>query len=139
MSVRAPSSTMDREPEASRIYHPWHLWEDYAHNFYGGVKDWKKDETLALYADLLRDLPRFESALQTVIREWRHSNEHNLSNAGLNRVAYLGQCACALLYGVPHKESRGGYQLLTDAEKAAADAMAQKYLDLWLSEHPQCR
>ncbi len=136
MTVRAQTSTMNKEPELNRIYHPWHLWEDYQHNFYGGVvKDWKRDDTMQMYADMLRDLPRFEAALQVIIRDWKYSNEHNLSHSGMNRVAYLGQCACALLYNAPSKECRGGYQLLTETEKQAADAVAQKYLDIWLSNN----
>lgn len=115
-----------------RIYHPWHKWEDYRSNFYGGVSEYPKDNTLQLYASLLRDLPKFEDALKVVISEWKHACEHNLSNEAMNRVAYLGQASCALVYKVPHSVSMGGYNLLTDEEKAAADAMAQKYLDLWI-------
>lgn len=117
-----------------RIYHPWDRWEDYRNNFYGGVTDdYPKDKTLEVYASLLRDLPRFEAALQIIIRDWRYSCEHNLSNEAMNRVAYLGQASCALVYKVPHSVCMGGYNLLSENEKAAADAMAQKYLDIWLS------
>lgn len=116
----------------SRIFHPWDKWEDYRHNFYGGVSDYQKDNTLQLYASLLIDLTRFEAALQTIITEWKYSCEHNLSNEAMNRVAYLGQASCALVYKVPHNVCMGGYNLLTDEQKAAADAMAQKYLDLWI-------
>jgi hypothetical protein len=46
-----------------RIYHPWDKWEDYKYNFYGGAKDdYPRDNTLKLYAALLRDLPAFEKA-----------------------------------------------------------------------------
>lgn len=117
-----------------RIFHPWDKWEDYQYNFYGGATDeWQRDKTMELYAGLLRDLPRFEAALKTIISEWKHACEHNLSNESMNRVAYLGQASCALVYKVPHTNSMGGYNLLTDEEKAAADAMAQKYLDIWLA------
>lgn len=119
-----------------RIYHSWEKWEDFSHNFYGGVTyEFQKDDTLTLYAGLLKDLPKFESALQTIISKWKHSCEHNLTNKAMNRVAYLGQAACALVYNVPSDVCRGGYNLLTDEEKAAADAMAQKYLDLWMEQH----
>lgn len=121
-----------------RIYHPWHVWEDYKHNFYGGVTDdFQRDNTLKLYADLLRDLPRFENALKIITSEWKYSCEHNLTHVGLNRVAYLGQASCALVYKVPHHLSMSGYNLLTEQEKASADGMAQKYLDLWLSSQKE--
>lgn len=130
----------EKTQEIKRLWEPWELWEDYKHNFYGGVvEDWQRDNTMQMYADMLRDLSRFEAALQVITREWVHSNRHNLTNVGLNRVAYLGQCACALLYKAPHKECRGGYQLLSEEEKSAADAMAQKYLDKWLAENAEAR
>jgi hypothetical protein len=119
-----------------RIYHPWDKWEDYKHNFYGGVRDdYPRDNTLKLYADFLRNLPAFEAALKTITSEWKYSCEHNLTNISMNRIAYLGQASCALTYGVPHSLSMGGYNLLTDEEKIAADAMAQKYLSIWEAGH----
>ncbi len=118
----------------TRIFHPYDKWEDYKHGFYGGM-DYPKDGTLELYASLLKDLPRFEAALQTIISEWKYSCEHNLTHEGMNRIAYLGQAACALVYNVPHNVCMGGYNLLSSEEQQAADVMAQKYLDLWIKEY----
>lgn len=115
-----------------RLFHPWDKWEDYAHNFYGGVKEYKKDNTLETYASLLQDIPRFEAALKIIIRDWKYSCEHNLTNESMNRIAYLGQASCALVYNVPHSVCMGGYNLLSDEEKKAADGMAEKYLKIWL-------
>lgn len=119
----------------NRIFHPWDKWEDYRHNFYGGVHDYDKDDTLNLYAGLLRDTKKFEAALQVIIRDWPYSCEHNLTNESMNRIAYLGQASCALIYNVPHNISMGGYNLLTPDEQKSADAMAKKYLDLWIERH----
>jgi hypothetical protein len=118
-----------------RIFHPWNLWEDYRHNFYGGSSGLKKEETILLYRDFLADLDMFELALQTIIEEWPYSCEHNLTNTSLNRVAYMGQAACALVFKVPSSMSSSGYNLLTDEQKISADAMAQKYIDLWATKH----
>jgi hypothetical protein len=112
-----------KKQSEGRIYHPWDKWEDYKHNFYGGI------------AALLRDLPAFESALKTIISEWKYSCEHNLTNESMNRIAYLGQASFALLYNVPHNVSMGGYNLLTPEEQKSADNMAEKYLNIWLEAH----
>lgn len=117
-----------------RIFHPWDKWEDYKHGFYGGMP-YLQDKTLELYASLLRDLPKFEAALKVITSEWKYSCEHNLTNESMNRVAYLGQAACALLYNVPNNASMGGYNLLTLEEQKAADVMAQKYLNIWLERY----
>lgn len=97
--------------------------------------DYEKDDTLALYASLLKDLPAFESALQEITTNWTYSCEHNLTNEGMNRIAWLGQASCALIFNVPSSVCMGGYNLLTPDEQKAADAMAEKYLNIWLEAH----
>lgn len=124
-----------KKQSEDRVYHPWSKWEDYQHNFYGGVMEYQKDNSLQTYANMLKDLPKFEAALQVIIRDWPYSCEHNLTNDAMNRIAYLGQAACALLYNVPHNVSMGGYNLLTPEEQKAADKMAKKYLDMWSEKH----
>lgn len=124
-----------KKQSSFRIYHPWDKWEDYRCNFYGGALDYDKKAPLTKYADLLRNLNLFEHALARIMIEWPYALEHNLTNESMNRIAYLGQAACALLYNVPHNVSMGGYNLLTREEQIAADSMAQKYLTLWLEKH----
>lgn len=119
----------------NRIYHPYDKWECYRHNFFGGMMNYVKDDSLTMYASLLKDLKKFEHALSIIIRDWPMSCEHNLTNEGLNRIAWLGQASCALVYQVPAEVSRGGYNLLTPEEQQAADAMAKKYLDIWLEKY----
>lgn len=122
-----------------RVFHSWDKWECYRSNFFGGQMQYQKDETLTLYAGLLRDTKKFEAALQVIIRDWKYSCEHNLSNESMNRIAWLGQASCALLYQVPNSISMGGYNLLSLEEQKAADAMAQKYLDLWLEGYERSK
>lgn len=114
-----------------RIYHPWDKWEDYRFNFYGPKKA-KSKSVLDDYAMLLRDIPLFAATLDRIIKEWRFSCEHNLTNESMNRIAYLGQAACAFLFEIPSHESMGGYNLLTEYEKHAADSVALYYLNMWL-------
>lgn len=118
-----------------RIYHPWDKWEDFRHNFYGGILELKQEAGPEEYANFLRDLSKFEAALIKITTEWKYACEHNLTNESMNRIAYLGQASFALMFGVPGKESCSSFNLLTLEEQAAANAMAQKYLDLWLAKH----
>ena len=114
-----------------RIFHPYDTWEDYKAGFYGG-QDYPTKNTVRLCAEVLADLYTFEKALKMITTEWKHSCEHNLSNENMNRIAYLGQAACALLLKVPNNVSMGAYSTLTIEQQQAADALAQKYLDKWL-------
>jgi hypothetical protein len=122
-----------------RIYHTWDKWECFPAGFYGkrppgGMTTTEAEE---FYRDFLIDLSLFESALKRVISEWRCSCEHYLTNPNMNRIAWLGQASVCIHNGIPAC-FRGGYNLLTEEQKGAADAMALKYMNVWFKRngHP---
>lgn len=119
-----------------RIYHTWEKWECYPAGFYNDdpPKGMTSQEATEAYMYFLRDLPRFERALIRVLDEWPRSCEHSLSNERMNRIAWLGQASMCVEAGVPAC-FRGGFNLLSKDEQAAADAMALKYLNIWLEAH----
>lgn len=116
----------------NRIYHTWDKWECYPAGFYedqpSGMTQKEGEE---VYRSFLADLPEFEKALAGLTAEWKHSCEHYLTNEKMNRIAWLGQAAMAYAKGIPAC-CRGGFNKLTKAQQEAADAMALKYLNLWL-------
>ncbi len=128
VSVRT-SNTSD----PARIFHPYEKWECYAAGFYAtGWPGRSKDECEVIYASFLRDDDAFRKALDGVIEEWVHSCEHYLTNAAMNRIAYLGQAAAAYAHGLPSVYC-GGFQLLSEPEKDRANATALEYLNRWLT------
>jgi|SRR5690625_402323 len=117
-----------------RIYHTWDQWECYPAGFYepkppsGMTADAARIE----FAAFLRDIPRFEAAMQGVLRDWINSCEHYLSNERMNRIAWLGQAACCYDTGIS-SEFRSGYNRLTDEERRDADKAALDVLNQWLT------
>jgi hypothetical protein len=85
-----------------------------------------------MYADFLRDIPRFQKAMDGVLADWPNSTEHNLSNERMNRIAWLGQAAMCWDTGVPAAFCNG-YMLLTEEEKERANLAALEYLNKWLA------
>ena len=118
----------------TRIFHTFDAWECYPAGFY---ENRPKDSPLTdnqcreQYAIFLRDVAKFQAAMDGVIRDWPNSTEHYLSNERMNRIAWLGQAAMCYATGIPARYS-GGYQLLTEAEKLAANTAALSYLNKWL-------
>ena len=115
-----------------RIYHTWDKWECYPAGFYennapNGLED---ADCERMYKELLSDQQAFGNALAHVITEWRNSCEHYLTNERMNRIAWLGQAALTYVHGIPSRY-RGGYNLLSDEQKAAADNTALEYLNRW--------
>lgn len=115
-----------------RIWHPWWLWECYAAGFYDTTCDVAPDDARRRYAAFLGDSSRFEAALERVLAEWPHSCEHFLSNASMNRIAWLGQAAACIAIGLPACY-RAGFKLLTDAQQAAANDTARRALARWVA------
>lgn len=119
--------------DGERIYHTWDKWECYRAGFYAErpPNGMTQEEGEELYREFLSDPSRFEAALKIVTTEWPHSCEHYLTNDRMNRIAWLGQASVAQALGLPSL-CRGGYHRLTDEQKQAADALALKYLNIWL-------
>lgn len=117
-----------------RIYYTWDKWECYPAGFFEDKppKGMTTEECLDAYAVFLRDLPKFAAGMEKVFREWPNSCEHNLTNDKMNRIAWLGQSAMCAMTGIP-AYFKGGYNRLTKDEQAAADALALKYLNQWLT------
>lgn len=115
-----------------RIYHTWDKWECYPSGFYeNSMENMSKEECEEVYKDLLSDAKAFEKALKRVIKEWKYSCEHYLTNEKMNRIAWLGQASLCITHGIP-SVYRSGYFLLTKDEQKEADILALKYLNKWL-------
>lgn len=124
------------DQENGRIFHEWQEWECYPAGFYSDKPPMGMtvDDCQASYRDFLADIPRFERALGRVISEWKNSCEHYLTNEKMNRIAWLGQSSMCLETGIPSRFC-GGYNLLSDDQKRAADEKALEYLNIWLERN----
>ena len=119
--------------ETKRIYHTWEKWECYRHGFYDEKpQGMTQDEGEEKYRAFLADLNQFEAALQVVTETWTHSCEHYLTNDRMNRIAWLGQASVAQALRIPSC-CRGGFNRLTEDQQRAADDLALRYLNRWLS------
>ena len=117
-----------------RIYHKWDKWECYPAGFYEKKfhdDSMSEDDCKQMYATFLRNIPLFELTMECVLASWKNSAEHYLSNESMNRIAWLGQAAMCYLHRMPATYC-GGFNLLNDDEKLAANLAALKYLNKWL-------
>lgn len=116
-----------------RMYYPWTKWECFQAGFFtpaqsaDALRRWREQ-----YRELLSDLKRFRAAMDRVVSEWPHSAAHNLTNEGMNRVAWLGQSSCCIEFGACAEQTRSAFNLLTQKEQDAANAEAGRALDEWL-------
>jgi ParB-like chromosome segregation protein Spo0J len=118
--------------DPGRIFHTHDKWECYAAGFYAPTKPGlSRAQGEEIYRVFFSDLQRFRDALEHVISEWKHSCEHYLTNAAMNRIAWLGQASVCYATGVP-ASYRSGFSLLTEEQQTAANELALEYLNRWL-------
>jgi hypothetical protein len=127
---------MCKPRKLERIFHTWDQWECYPAGFYDEKppKGMTTDECELAYRDFLSDLDTFGKGMDGVLSDWIKSCEHYLTNENMNRIAWLGQSAMCYATGIPSRY-RGGYNLLSDEQKADADGLALIYLNKWLSDN----
>ena len=118
-----------------RIFHTYDKWECFAAGFFNtSVEGMKKDQAEQKFADFLKDINKFEEALNYIVHNWKYSCEQNLTNIAFNRIAWLGQASVCYAVGIP-AVYRAGWFLLNEYEQLRADNMALKYLNIWLKNN----
>lgn len=120
--------------DPSRIFHTYDKWECHRAGFYASRKEgMTKQECEEFYAAFLSDIPRFEKALEGVTTNWIHSCEHYLTNAAMNRIAWLGQASVCYESGIPSCFC-AGFNLLSEQQQLEANNAALKWLNIWLQQ-----
>lgn len=119
--------------DENRIFHTYDKWECHKAGFYVGhpPEGMTKAQCEEEYRKFLADTDRFSIGLEHVITEWKHSCEHYLTNAAMNRIAWLGQAAMCRETGIPAM-FRSGFFLLSETDQQKANEIALLYLNKWL-------
>ena len=121
--------------DPKRIFHTHDKWECYKAGFYNSsFPGMTKDECEEAYAEFLKNDKLFRKSLGKVIRKWKYSCEHYLTNSSMNRIAWLGQASVCIELGIP-SDFRAGFHLLTDKEQEKANKIALEYLNKWLKKN----
>ena len=115
--------------DIERIYHPYWQWEEADSNMWGTVDDKKKYLDAAI--EFTGDAELYGSWMVKVVRKWKYSCEHNLSNKTQNRQAWIGHAACALAMGCPENIIRSAWSYFSKEQQDEANAQADEAIQLW--------
>jgi hypothetical protein len=120
-------------PELPPIFHPYTQWEDWGAGMYGFPKD-LKSETSAARA-LLCDPVLLEAGMTEATVAYPSAAEHQLSDYTQNRRSWLGQAACHVSAHATAIATRAAWGQLTDDDRAAANACADRVIASWELDH----
>lgn len=116
-----------------RIFHHYSKWEDFHAGMYEESKDGRA-ERVAAAAKILGTPNICREAMEKVIAEWKIATEYNLSNAGINRKAWLGQAACSCYGGIHEDETREAWGIMTEPQRIEANRIAASIIKAWLRD-----
>ena len=114
-----------------QIFHHYELWEDYKYGFYNNISGNDKEIKLKQVVEMFNSEKTTREMMFKVINEWEYSCEHNLTNEGMNKIAYIGQAACALYKNIPNTITMQGWHLLTDKVRERSNQIAEEALKYW--------
>lgn len=121
--------------DEKRIFHTYDKWECFKAGFYKDTHPTlSKEECENVYKEFFVNEKEFRKALDYVIKNWKNSCEHYLTNDSMNRIAWLGQAACCYAKGIP-AAFRAGFHLLTEKQQLKANNIALEYLNKWLVKY----
>lgn len=116
-----------------RIFHHYKKWEDYHAGMYDESKDGRA-ERVQKAAEILGTPDICRKAMEKVVAEWEKATEYNLSNAEINRKAWLGQAACCCYAGIHEDETREAWGIMTEAQRIEANRIAAEIIKKWVDE-----
>lgn len=111
-----------------RIHHRYENWECYKNGFFKNVSGQEKTEKIKKVIELFSDAKKTRIFMNKVIDEWIKSCEHNLSNLGLNRIAWLGQSACCIYAKIPYKITMESWRLVDEKHRIIACNIADELI-----------
>lgn len=114
-----------------RVYHPYHLWEDYLAGMWRKVDSSEEKIFLEKAIAFTGDHLLYGSWMMKVIEQWPITCEHNLTDPTQNRRAWIGHCAAALGINCPEYITRLAWGFLNQGQQDRANADADKAIEAW--------
>lgn len=118
-----------------RIHHPYWLWEDWKAGMWRHLAAQERPSALHAAVNFTGDALLYGGFMARVANEWPIACEHNLTERGMNRRAWIGHAAACLAIGSPEDVTRQAWGLLTEQQRIDADSQADAAIKGWESTY----
>jgi len=122
---------MNLKVEKNRIYHPYYKWEDYNHSFYDNCTGAEKKIKIEKGLEMFNSESMTRNNMFAVVDEWKYSCEHNLTNTSMNKIAYIGQAACAYYAKIPNTVTMEIWNMLHKDVQERSNKIAEEAIVKW--------
>ena len=122
---------MNNSVDKKRVYHPWNKWEDYNFDFYNNCTGKDKEEKINKAIEMFNSREKTKECMFHVVDNWRFSMEHNLTNSSLNKIADIGQSACAYYERIPSTITMEAWNMLSEEVQNRSNTIAIEAIERW--------
>ncbi len=112
-----------------KVYHSFYDWEEVKFNMWGKVDD--KSAFLLKAVEFTGDWELYGEWMIKVVNDWPVSCENSLTDANINKRAWIGHAAVAYAIQCPEDIVRKAWGMLTDEQRILANRKADEAIDLW--------
>lgn len=112
-----------------QVYVPYWKWECFQFGMYSRVKD--EDIVLKQAIEFMSDTKLFSDSMKYVVNNWNNTMLNSLSNPSINKIAFIGQCACFNSIKCPDYLTKKAWKHLDKRSQSLANYEAKKHLKLW--------
>lgn len=116
-----------------QIWTPYWEWEDWLNGMWG--TSLTPELHLQQAIEFTGDHVKYGQAMAAVVTAWPRTMLNSLTNPSINKRAFVGHCAVSLALGIPEYITRQAWRELTEEQRQAADAVAQKTIDEWKEKY----
>jgi len=110
--------------------YPYWIREDYLNGFYNTTTE--NDELYSRKViKLFKSEYRTIRAMSSVIKKWKKTTEHNLTNGSINKIAWLGQAACCYSLKAPDYITKKAWWELPKETRDRADKNAKDLIEAY--------
>ena len=99
------------------------------------VKAFEREKFLANAIEFTGNSEAYGAAMHRVIEEFPIACEHNLTDIGQNRQAWIGHAACYLAFECPEDIVREAWGMLTELQRIEANCKAHDAIEKWVTHH----
>jgi hypothetical protein len=114
-----------------KIWHPYWEWEDWKAGMWRKVSAKEERKFLPIAVEFTGNHVLYGTHMMAIVTEWPVSCEHNLTDASLNKIAWIGHAACAHAKGIPEYIVRRAWSVLSDEQRDLANERSEMALSFW--------
>src|SRR5690348_16106835 len=115
----------------ARVWHPYWSWEEYTAGMWRRVYGVEREQFLQQAIIFTGNTELYGSWMLKVVKAWSISCEHNLTDYGMNRRAWIGHAACCLAINCPEDITRSAWKCLAEDQRIRANIKADEAIYAW--------